>query len=550
MSKTQQKPVSERVEEAFPAPGFRENQKEVIETIVGGFEEKGVDVVELSAPTGFGKSITLYSVLEAMGARGFYLTPLKSLQEQLVDDDFIGDRVIEIMGRSNYDCILPDSDTTVDKGKCNRDQSFECDYKDSCPYYIQKKRAIEHNKTVMNLSYLMAEGFVPDHADLKFGDREVIIIDECQSLESWALNFVGLTISKNSVPEMVWNNITLPDESKMDDMQYLQDWLLDDVISVVEDVMAYYQSQSLKSEDEQEELEKLSRFDDKIRRFLADVVDNHWVAQKQTEIRKNKPNYSKVVFKPIKVGRFLEDLVWSRADKIILSSATIPKGNWRQEIGLGDRKAMRIDVPSEFPTDNRPIVTNEAVGKMTKAKREENMPDAVEKVKAMSEFHDGEKGIVHCRGYNYIDMFKRAAVNNGHRKWFNENIHIQDRMNREESLEEWTENDKQIFMSVNMAEGIDLAGDLCRWQILLKTNYPFMGDKRVNYRINKMDDWDWYNRHAAIQIQQAYGRAVRSKDDEAVFYILDSSAVGLIQRNTELFEDWFLDGVTDLHLDY
>lgn len=550
MSETKKTPVSSRVEKAFPAPGFRANQREVIETVVKGFEEKGVEVVELSAPTGFGKSITLYSIVEAMGARAFYLTPLKSLQEQLVKDEFIGENVIEIMGRSNYPCVLPDADTTVDKGKCNRDSNFDCDLKDQCPYYTQKEKAIQHDKTVMNLSYLMAEGFVPDHADLKFGDRHVGIIDECQSIEGWALNFVGTTLSKNTVPEMVWNNITLPDEGKMDDMDYLVEWIKDDVLSAVEDTMAYYQSISLKSEDQQDELEKLSQFDNKIRRFLADVVDHHWVAQKQVEIRKNKPNYEKVEFKPIKVGRFLEDLVWSRFDKIILSSATIPKGNWRQEIGLGDRKTMEISVPSEFPVENRPIVTTEAIGKMTKAEREGNMPDAVEKVKAMSEFHEGEKGIVHARGYNYIKMFRRAASNNGYRDWFDENVHVQDRYNREESLEEWINNGKQVFMSVNMAEGIDLEGDLCRWQVLLKTNYPFMGDKRVQYRINEMEDWDWYNRHAAIQIQQAYGRAVRSKEDEAVFYILDSSAVGMIDRNTELFEDWFLDAINDRPLDY
>jgi len=72
-----------------------------------------------------------------------------------------------------------------------------------------------------------------------------------------------------------------------------------------------------------------------------------------------------------------------------------------------------------------------------------------------------------------------------------------------------------------------------------------MNDERVKYRIEEMNDWDWYNRKAVIQLEQAYGRAVRSKDDEAVFYILDKSAVGLIKRNREMFHDWFLEAIVE-----
>jgi len=144
---------------------------------------------------------------------------------------------------------------------------------------------------------------------------------------------------------------------------------------------------------------------------------------------------------------------------------------------------------------------------------------------------------------------RMALNNNGHRKWVRENVMVQDRYNREESLEEWIESDKQVFLSVAMDEGIDLDGDKARFQVLAKTLYPHMGDKRVDYRINELNDWNWYNRSAAIQIQQSYGRGVRSPEDEAVFYILDSSAVGLIQRNADLFNKWFLEAVQGVSVD-
>jgi len=136
-----------------------------------------------------------------------------------------------------------------------------------------------------------------------------------------------------------------------------------------------------------------------------------------------------------------------------------------------------------------------------------------------------------------------------------------------------------VFLSVAMDEGVDLDGDKCRWQVLAKTLYKHMGDKRTRYRVlvrgkcqvcdhaeefwdedipNECPnctssgfggEWDWYNRHAAIQIQQAYGRAVRGPEDHAIFYILDESAIGLIRRNAELFNEWFLEAIDDMRID-
>lgn len=545
MSEQTTKDISGLVEQNFPAPGFRKYQREAIEKTLEGFLIDDRDVVELQAPTGFGKSITLYTIAKAMDGKAFYATPLKALQDQLTSDNFIGDSVVEIKGRSNYNCILPDADTTVDMGKCQRDSGFECHLKDSCPYYVQKARAMRADVTVINLSYLMAESFVPDHADNKFDDRRLLIIDECQSLEDWAMNFVGVVISKNVVPEMVWNNISLPKEKYADDIDYLIEWIKNEVFPALEEAYQYYDRLPQKSEGQQKEHEELARFDDKVRRLLADVVDNHWVSQFETEVVKNGQNRKKLVFKPIYVDRFLDSLVWDRADKILLSSATIPQGGWLDEIGLGDKDTLKINVPSTFPVENRPISFGHSVGKMTKSERKKNMLDAVKKVKQISEHHEGEKGIIHARGYNYIEMFRRTAINNGYNEWFNSHVDIQDRYNREESLEAWVRDGKQIFMSVNMAEGIDLDGDKARWQVLLKTLFPFMGDKRIQYRINELNDWNWYNRKAAIQIEQAYGRAVRSDDDEAVFYVLDDSAIGLVDRNKELFHDWFLEAIED-----
>jgi Rad3-related DNA helicase len=602
--------IERRVEEAFPAPEFREYQKDATVEVVKGLEE-GKEVIQLSAPTGSGKSLILHTAAKAYkelydeqnpgGGSGmmtnmmggdaepdvnwegdaFLTTPLNSLVDQLEDDEFIGDEILTLKGRNNYNCVHPeDAGTPVDKAVCQRDDGFECEIKDSkCPYYSLKAEAKEEPEVVTNMSYLIAEGMIPASVDGTLGVRDVLEVDECQSIESFAMGSISFTISKRTVPKMVWNNIDVPDKKYQDEMDTHVRWIETQVMSAVDQAIDYYNSQPMKSEDQLGEFEQLRQFSSRVKNFLSDIEDNEWIAKIEEDVNKNAPNTNKIVFKPITIGRFLDNLLWDRGGSIVLSSATIPGGDWLDEIGLGDRTLKKISVPSTFPIENRPIITDHSVGKMTYRKREDNAWPMAKKIKEIAGHHEGQKGFVHCRSYSIAKLLKRAYENHQEGSWFRENVMMQDRYNREESLENWKNSDKQIFFSVAMDEGVDLEGDDCRWQVLAKTLYKSMADRRVEYRLkarHKCDncgrkevdwdnnhskkcpscgsttfsgDWDWYNRHAAIQITQAYGRAVRSKEDEAVFYILDNSAIGLIKRSAELFPKWFLEALEDMNVD-
>lgn len=565
--------VSSRIEDAFSAPSFRQYQKESINEILSGLEGDA-DVIVYVAPTGSGKSLVLDGVANAYDGSSFVTTPLNSLVDQIDNDEFITTPTLK--GRNNYECIHPeDEGTTVDSAICQRDSDFTCEMKSQCPYY-GRKETISHSKVGgTNLAYLMAESMIPKQAESRLDDRDLLIIDECQSIEDFGLSFVSVTLSKRTVPDNIWYNITLPSEEKLDDMDHLTNWLVSDVLSKATDEKQRLEGRTVMNEQQVKDLEKINQFIGRFNNFITDQKEHDWVAQKDIQVEKNAPNNEKLIFEPITIGRFLSDMLYSRGDKIVLSSATIPSGGWLDEIGLGEKNVKRITVPSTFPIENRPIVTKFAseVGKMTYTQREDNAQDMVEMIKHLADFHSGEKGFVHCRSYSMMEMLYRSLLNNGHREWAEANVMLQDQGNREESLREWKENDIQVFFSVAMDEGVDLKDDSCRWQVLAKVLYPSLANKRIKYRMwvrgeckdcgNKQEfwnknipskcpecgsnrfggDWDWYNSTAAVQIQQAYGRGVRSKDDECVFYILDESAIGLIQRNKELFNDWFLEAI-------
>jgi len=539
--------IERRTEQAFAAPEFRKYQDDAIITLLKKLELEGKQVVQLNAPTGSGKSLILHALGKAYRGDVFFTTPLNSLVDQVENDEFMGGSVITLKGRNNYECIHPkDEGKPVDKAICQRKSNFDCGVKSECPYYGRKQKAIGHDFAVTNLSYIMADSMIPGEVHDTFGDRNILIVDECQSIEDFALNFVGITISERKVPDNVWRNINLPPERHEHNFKLLTDWIENEVRPAIQQERERLDRLPQKTEKQASSQERLQQFENKVNNFLKDARENDWIAQFEREIVKNGDDLEKWTFKPIEVGRFLDELLWDRADLIVLSSATIPGGNWLEEIGLGGYTVPKINVPSTFPVENRPIVTDHAVGKMTYNERDENAWPMAQKIKAIAEHHEGDKGFVHCRSYNMADLLRRSFINHDEGQWFRDNVIVQDRDSREESLEAWKERDEQLFFSVAMDEGVDLKGDLCRFQILAKTLYKSMQSKRVKYRVEERGDWDWYNRSASTQIQQAYGRGVRSPEDECVFYILDESAVGLIERCPELFNGWFKEAIIDM----
>jgi Rad3-related DNA helicase len=70
-----------------------------------------------------------------------------------------------------------------------------------------------------------------------------------------------------------------------------------------------------------------------------------------------------------------------------------------------------------------------------------------------------------------------------------------------------------------MQEGVDLKGDLSRFQVICKVPYPYLGDKVVKKRMHK---WRWWYDYETLKtVVQSIGRSIRSEDDHAITYILD-----------------------------
>ena len=119
---------------------------------------------------------------------------------------------------------------------------------------------------------------------------------------------------------------------------------------------------------------------------------------------------------------------------------------------------------------------------------------------------------------------------------------MHDSTNREEVLRKhMTGATPTVLLSPSMTEGVDLVDDASRFQIICKIPYPYLGDKLVKKRMNKWR-W-WYALQTTKTIVQSVGRSIRSEEDHAVTYILDSDFSRFYQRNTYLFPESFRDSM-------
>ena len=79
-----------------------------------------------------------------------------------------------------------------------------------------------------------------------------------------------------------------------------------------------------------------------------------------------------------------------------------------------------------------------------------------------------------------------------------------------------------MLISPSVHTGLDLKGELSRFQILVKVPYPSLGDRWIRKK-QTLDGGKWYRWQTVLKTVQAYGRSVRSKDDWAKTYLLDSA---------------------------
>lgn len=531
--------TNEEVLEAFPAPKFRPYQESTLKAINNSFNS-GIKVILLEAPTGSGKSILNTTFCNLWSS--FYTTSQLALIDQIKQDKNIGGAFVEIKGRQNYDCYY-DPSATCDIGICRRIPDYQCDRLEVCPYYMQKAEALVANSTLMSFAYFILEGRT--HTEYSFGNRDLLILDEAHSLDRHITNQIDLTISPYSIPFKVYSKVTslLRDELRtLGEVKALVSTILDAVTGQQDQYVQYNLLGEALTKEQARSNNRLENWKTTAERFLETCDVTEWVWQSGWITYKGN-SYRTCTVQPLYARFFAKEMIWNRANKFIISSATFPGvQNFVREVGLDlafrGSEIKHLKVPSIFPVENRPIV--DAVdGKLTYKYKEENMNWAVKILEVILDEEKGKNIAVHC--VSYANASEIAIRLN---KRFDDRLIVQTSQTRKEDLEEFQTSRGKVFLCVAFTEGVDWIGELCEAQVLFKVPYMNISDRRVARRLEKKE-WKWYRLEALKQVIQAYGRAVRSETDKAKFYVIDESFIDLLKRTRRDMPKWFTEALPE-----
>lgn len=533
-------------------------------TEINNHFKNGKRVVVLEMPTGGGKSpicLTAARAVKAMGGNTSFLTIQRQLQDQYTRD-FPAPQVEVLKGRSNYSCTHPDSDlvgndkekscanapcTKLKKGilpECVSvmDETDESPVKRAtqleltpieqlCPYWHQLQKCHDASITLFNFSSFLFQQRIG-----RFGKRDLMLIDEAHNIESQIMGFVSVELT-----EWALSVINVKIDREITSKDQLLEWLREngvmDKIRKAGERPDKSDSESFDEDLDKAEADAIREMGSKLENFLAFVEKSEWLYETvEYNDRRGEPA-KKIVARPLYGKDFVEPLLFSKADRVLVMSATILDVKlWAKNLGLNLEEVGLVSVACDFPVENRPIhleYCGNCGSKWFTAEanpKDPTQPKFIRKIKQILARHKGQRGIIHSQSFQLSKVIFQEI--DDPRLQFQDHFH-----DKETLLSAHASISDSVIVSPGMKEGFDLRDDLARFAIIAKVPYPSLGDKVIKWRADM--DQTFYNWLTSLSLVQSVGRGVRSKTDWCYTYIIDSGFNGFFSRSETLLPIWF-----------
>ena len=526
----------------FPFGKPRIEQENALNFAINQFKS-GKRFVIIEAPTGTGKSgvaITLGKYFQAhMQKEGvktgtYIITPQKILQAQY-EREFPD--ISNISAKGNYTCIQRPGSVSCQIGQWMNnialDNTSKALYNHECPYKIAKKQFDESILSLTNVAFMLNHTLYTD----KISKRQLLIVDECHNLEAALIDFVAMEFDGNMIQEELkipWKRI-----NDNTDINVFTEWVIETykpaVNGLVESLKSKLKIHSLKygTKFDKQHMQLLNLHDKydrvscQLNRYLDHFNPKDWVLSVNDDSQTAK-------IQPIYGSKFAEQFLFKTADKVLLMSGTIlDKKAFCINLGINQDDAAFLSIDSPFPKENRSVLVMD-IGLMSKNYKDKTLPIMVKAIREILEEHKNDKGLIHTNSYSNAEYIKKAI--GGSR------LLLHNSKNRDKILQEHIKSDyPTVLISPSFTEGIDLYDELSRFQIIAKVPFPFLGDKYVRTKMERIKTW--YSLETAKTLIQSSGRSIRSIDDSAVTYILDSSFIQFYNNNRNLFPKWWRESV-------
>lgn len=203
-------------------------------------------------------------------------------------------------------------------------------------------------------------------------------------------------------------------------------------------------------------------------------------------------------------------------EHVVMTSATI--GNMKSfEENLGIDNAIEDNLPSLFDFTNSPIYVLSR-WKMSQKFKEENFPKVQKATYELCNRYANKKGIIQTWTYDLAKRIYEEAPD----ELKDRMLLYNDAKEKRDLIEYHNKTDQStILVGPTLNEGIDLPGDECRFIIMLKMPYPYLGSRLVKRKVDLYEGW--YQNETLRTIIQSIGRGIRYDGDWCQTYIIDGS---------------------------
>jgi ATP-dependent DNA helicase DinG len=550
-------PIS-KIEEYFPSEIIpRDIQKQILKEIETNIK-LGFKKIVISAPTGVGKSAIGMAIAKYFGT-GFFITKSKSLQDQYTRDFPI---LKSVKGKSNFECLKLMDEHKVDdpilakelghtceKGVCLegteensegksiktfctfkpliKDVTFDTKLNEStCTYYFQKYFGLISNFSVWNYSgffqLMKNKSVFTDYLE-----KKVSIFDEAHGIEDQIINFIGIDISNKQL-----------DECKIDVSRYnISD--VKELTALLVAMKKFYATQYAEIKGNDGDLKILEYYDDNFKKF-SDFIGQIESDPKNFLISDNTNDFGNSVtisIKPLLISKYVDDFF--NTEYQIFMSATINKKNFCETMGLDEKHVAFIDTPkSPFLYEHRKVDFLDVAFLNSRSSFAEEQ-NAIRKIDEILSKHKTERGLILTSSKKRcFDILSQLSPENKKRIQICHSSNS-DGTTQDEKIAQHRATSTSVLLSSSLWEGVDLKDDDSRFQIIAKAPYKSLGDTRVRAKMNKFPSW--YSSETMMKILQGFGRSIRSEDDWARTYVIDSTINNLVKQTRNIIPKAYWD---------
>ncbi|MDH5431102.1 MAG: DEAD/DEAH box helicase family protein [Nitrosopumilus sp.] len=539
----------------------RDIQKEILSQI----EEKlksGFKKIILCAPTGVGKSLVGATVSNYFDS-SFTVTASKHLQDQYIKDiPFLK----PVKGKQNFPCLkLMASEKvdnerramrwglTCDKGECqervnkNGKEVFEvCKFKPtinqveentqdspSCHYYMQKYDALVSKHSLWNYHAFFTIMKFNKKLFEEYLDRKITVFDEAHKIEDQIIQFVGFDIFSGQIDECNLNSEKY-DFTDLDSMIQLTD---DMAFSYAKKIKDIKESAAFQNNPDYELITGLERRHDRSTQAKIDIMSDKDNFIVNNPVKDLNGNFRIISVKPIDVSKFANSFF--ETEYQIFMSATIDKSSFCENMGLRQDDVAFVDTQkSPFPIENRSIELLN-IRRLSYGSTEEDELEVIKTIDRIMDEHSDERGLIltssipRCQKIiRYLSHKNTQRIRICHSK-------NKDGKTQDEVISEHATDPTGVLLSSSLWEGVDLKDDLSRFQIIAKVPYPNYTEKRTRAKMDKFPLW--YTSQTLTKILQGFGRSIRSEDDWAKTYVLDTAVNNVFFKGQQMIPKAYYD---------